>query len=148
MAAGLNVNMSDIDSFIKEINKYADEVLTEQDMIPTVDIDCPLSERSVTLENAKLLSKLEPFGMNNEKPVFALAHVQVMNIAPVGADNKHLRLRIVKNNQTINCIGFGMGEFAEFIHQGDTVNIAFQMDINHYQGNETVQLILKDIKRK
>jgi len=41
-----------------------------------------------------------------------------------------------------------MGEFAEFIHQGDTVNIAFQMDINHYQGNETVQLILKDIKRK
>ena len=148
VAAGLNVNMSDIDSFIKEINKYADEVLTEQDMIPTVDIDCPLSERSVTLENAKLLSKLEPFGMNNEKPVFALAPVQVMNIAPVGADNKHLRLRIVKNNQTINCIGFGMGEFAEFIHQGDTVNIAFQMDINHYQGNETVQLILKDIKRK
>lgn len=148
VAAGLNVNMSDIDSFIKEINKYADEVLTEQDMIPTVDIDCPLSERSVTLENAKLLSKLEPFGMNNEKPVFALAHAQVMNIAPVGADNKHLRLRIVKNNQTINCIGFGMGEFVEFIHQGDTVNIAFQMDINHYQGNETVQLILKDIKRK
>lgn len=148
VAAGLNVNMSDIDSFIKEINKYADEVLSEQDMIPTVDIDCPLSERSVTLENAKLLSKLEPFGMNNEKPVFALAHAQVMNIAPVGADNKHLRLRIVKNNQTINCIGFGMGEFAEFIHQGDTVNIAFQMDINHYQGNETVQLILKDIKRK
>ena len=38
VAAGLNVNMSDIDSFIKEINKYADEVLTEQDMIPTVDI--------------------------------------------------------------------------------------------------------------
>ena len=71
-----------------------------------------------------------------------------MNIAPVGADNKHLRLRIVKNNQTINCIGFGMGEFAEFIHQGDTVNIAFQMDINHYQGNETVQLILKDIKKE
>ena len=33
VAAGLNVNMSDIDSFIKEINKYADEVLTEQDMI-------------------------------------------------------------------------------------------------------------------
>ena len=36
VAAGLNVNMSDIDSFIKEINKYADEVLSEQDMIPTV----------------------------------------------------------------------------------------------------------------
>jgi single-stranded-DNA-specific exonuclease len=148
VAAGLNINMSDIDDFTKEINKYADSVLTEKDMTPFVDIDCPLSEHSVTLENAKMLKGLEPFGMGNEKPVFAIANAQVSSIAPVGMDNKHLRLRINKNNQTINCIGFGMGEFASFIKNGDIINLAFQMDINSYQGTESVQLILKDIKRK
>lgn len=59
VAAGLTSICPILTHSIKEINKYADEVLSEQDMIPTVDIDCPLSERSVTLENAKLLSKLE-----------------------------------------------------------------------------------------
>lgn len=148
IAAGLNVNMSDLDAFTKEINKYADETLTEKDMIPSVDIDCPVSENILTLENARLLSHLEPFGMENEKPVFALAAAQVVNIAAVGADNKHLRLKVSKNNYSINCIGFGMGEFASLIKSGDTVNLAFQLDINSYQGTETVQLLLKDIKRR
>lgn len=148
VAAGLNINMSDLDSFIKEINKYADEALTDKDMIPSVSIDCPLSENAVTLDNAKILSSLEPFGMGNEKPVFAMADAQVVNVAPVGADSKHLRLRIAKNNQLINCIGFGMGEYAETISRGTILNLAFQMDINVYQGMENVQLILKDLKIK
>lgn len=146
VAAGLNVNMSDLEGFIKEINKYADEVLTERDMIPSVEIDCPLSERAITLENAKMLSALEPFGMGNEKPVFALANAQITNLAAVGADSKHLRLRITKNNQVIDCIGFGMGEYASALNRGDFLNLAFQMDINSYQGIDTVQLILKDLK--
>ncbi len=146
VAAGLNVNMSDLENFTKEINKYADEVLTERDMIPSIEIDCPLSERAITLENARMLSLLEPFGMGNERPVFAIGRVNVVNIASVGADSKHLRLRVEKNNRIINCIGFGMGEYATMIGRGDSLNLAFQIDINSYQGNETVQLILKDLK--
>lgn len=146
IAAGLNINMSDLDAFIKEINKYADETLTEQDMIPSVEIDCPLSEQALTLENAKILSHLEPFGMRNEKPVFAMASAQIINIAAVGADSKHLRLRILKNNHPINCIGFGMGEFTKLLNKGDFINLAFQIDINSYQGIESVQLLIKDIK--
>lgn len=148
VAAGLNVNLSDLDAFSAEINKYANEVLTDDDMRPSIDIDCPLSERSITLENAKLLSKLEPFGMHNEKPTFALADAQVANIASVGADGKHLKLRITKNGYMTNCIGFGLGEMADTINNGDIVNIAFQLDINHFQGTESIQLNLKDIKRR
>lgn len=148
VAAGLNINMSDLDNFIKEINKYADETLTPQDMIPSVNIDCPLSESAITLENAKRLTALEPFGMGNEKPIFAVADVQIVNCAPVGADKKHLRLRVAKNNQLINCIGFGMGEYADMITRGNILNLAFQMDINNYQGTENVQLIIKDLKIK
>ncbi len=146
VAAGLNINMCDIEDFTKEINKYADSMLTERDMIPSIEIDCPLSERAVTLENAKMLLSLEPFGMGNEKPVFAMSGARIMNIAAVGIDNKHLRLRISKNDHIINCIGFGMGDFVASIKQGDNINLAFQMDINNHQGIESVQLILKDIK--
>lgn len=148
VAAGLNINVSDIEEFTKAINKYADETLTEKDMIPTVEIDCPISEQSVSLDNARLISKLEPFGMSNEKPIFAIASAEVVAVGAVGMDNKHLRLRISKNGFVINGIGFGMGEYANYIAKGDIIHIAFQMDINSYQGVDSVQLIVKDIKKK
>lgn len=146
VAAGLNINISDLEDFEKAINKYADEILTDKDMIPSVEIDCPISEKSITLETAKMLSYLEPFGMGNERPVFALAKAQVVNFAPVGNDNKHLKLRISKNGFMINCIGFGLGDYASVLNNGSIINIAFHININSYQGNENVQLVLKDIK--
>lgn len=148
VAAGLNLNSDDIEDFSKAINKYADENLTDKDMIPTVEIDCPISERNVTLETARLISKLEPFGMGNEKPVFAMSMATVQLAQAVGVDGKHLRLKIEKNGARINGIGFGMGEYADILETGDIIHIAFGIDINSYQGIESVQLIIKDIKKK
>lgn len=148
IAAGLNINLNDIDDFEKAINKYADEVLTDTDMIPYIEIDCPISETALTLENAKMLSHLEPFGMCNEKPIFAIANAEVLNAAAVGTENKHLKLRICKNGLSINCIGFGFGDYSSKLNSSSIINIAFQIGINSYQGTETVQLIIKDIKLK
>lgn len=148
IAAGLNINMSDLDAFTKEINKYADETLTENDMLPRIEIDCPVNERFLTLENAAMLSRLEPFGMENERPVFALENAEAVYVSAVGAEGRHLKLRLSKNGVLINCIGFSMGAMAEKIHHGSRLDAAFVMDINHYQGTDSVQLILKDIKLK
>lgn len=148
IAAGLSINISDLERFIEKINKYADEHLSKDDMIPKVRIDCAVSERSLTLKNAELLSKLEPFGTGNEKPVFSLSGAAIAYISAVGADKKHLRLGIQKNERQINCIGFYMGGLAKTLRTGDMIRLAFQMDINTYQNNRAVQLILKDIKKE
>lgn len=145
-AAGLNINAAELDEFTKKINKYADDTLTEDDMIPKLNIDCPISERDISVDSARLLNTLEPFGMHNEKPVFSLDNAEISAVSPVGADGKHLRLKIYKNGKYINCIGFNLGDFADSLKSGDKINLAFHMDINYYQGNETVQLIIQDIK--
>lgn len=147
IAAGLTINVSEIERFSEKINRYADEQLSDDDMIPVVNVDCPVSERAVTLENVKLLSKLEPFGVGNEKPVFSLHGVTILHISAVGADKKHLRITVQKNAFQINGIGFSFGEYANHFCQGDIVDIAFQMDINNFQGKQSVQLLIKDIRR-
>ena len=43
-------------------------------------------------------------------------------------------------------VGFGMGEMCQEISDGMMVDVAFTMNINTYQGNENLQLMLKDIK--
>lgn len=146
VAAGLTINISELDKFTEKINKYADEHMTETDFIPKIKIDCAVSEKAVTLENAELLTKLEPFGTGNEKPVFAMRGAEIVYINAIGNEKKHLRMSIRKKGRQMNCIGFFMGAYADELKTGDIVNLAFVMDINTYQGNRGVQLMLKDIQ--
>lgn len=147
IAAGLSINTSDLEAFTKKINDYANSVLKPDDLLPAVKIDCQIRPEDVTLAAAKLLTKLEPFGMGNEKPSFAIRRLQVTAAATMGVDDKHLRLRLASANTVLNAVGFQMGSYACRLQPGDFVDVAFCMDINYYQGNETVQLVLKDIKK-
>lgn len=146
VAAGLSINMSEFDSFCEKINKYAQSLLTEDDMIPVVKIDCPISVKSISLQSAKIIERLEPFGIGNEKPSFSISAVKISAISCIGNENQHLRMKIEKDGISVNCIGFGMGNYISHINQGMVADIAFTIETNNYMNKETVQLVLKDIK--
>ncbi|MDO5396667.1 MAG: single-stranded-DNA-specific exonuclease RecJ [bacterium] len=145
-AAGLNVNISDITKFSEAINKYADKCLSPDMLVPKLCIDCPINPGHATLQCAKALSKLEPFGMNNEKPVFSMDNLEIVYVSTVGADNNHLRLKLTREGISLNGIGFSLGSLASELSTGMIINAAFQLDINYYLGVESVQLIIKDLK--
>ena len=146
-AAGLGINMDKLDGFTAAINKYAAGVLTDEDMIPKVSIDCRVRPETVTLECSHAISRLEPFGAENEKPVFSLLGAGISMINTVGAEKKHLRMILAVDNRSVAAIGFNMGEYSAFFKRGDVVDVAFTMESNVYQGVENLQLVLKDIKR-
>lgn len=145
-AAGLSINMSELDAFSEKINKYADSMLSADDMIPLVKIDCNISPSSISVQSAKLIAKLEPFGVGNEKPVFSLMDAAVVYAGAVGNEKQHMRLKISRDGMEVNCIGFSMGKYLEFIKSGSRVDLAFTLEINSYMGNESAQLVLKDIR--
>lgn len=145
-AAGLGIDEANIAKFSAKINKYADGVMRETDMIPVVKIDCVLGGENLSLAAAKVIAKLEPYGMGNERPVFAVKNASVISAAAVGADGKHLKMYIEKDGVKADCIGFGLGEYSRLLKTGDSVHLAFKLEINSFQGRETVQLALTDIK--
>lgn len=144
-AAGLSISTDKIDEFREKINAYARERLDTENLVPKLRIDCNLSGSSITMNAAKMLSALEPFGEANENPVFSALGLKILSVGTMGVDGKHLRMRLTDGTSAFNAVGFGMGEAN--LHAGDIVNIAFTMSINNYQGTETLQLILKDIKK-
>ncbi len=146
VAAGLGVHEDNLDAFTKKINEYAKENLSEDDMVAQVKIDAILNGQNLSMVTTKVLSALEPYGMGNEPPVFGVKGARVLSLSPVGADGKHIRMQVELDNTRVNCIGFGMGEYAETVKVGQRVDLAFRMDINSYQGRESLQLILSDIK--
>lgn len=147
MAAGLGINADEIAAFDTAINKYADTVLSEKDMLAKIDIDCRLRPETASLGFAHALELLEPFGQSNEKPVFSILGARITAIDTVGTENKHLRVRLSAGEYSFSAIGFSLGEYSAFFRRGDPVDAAFSLDVNKYMGSESVQLLLKDLKK-
>jgi len=145
LAAGLNLKYDDISVFDEQINLHADSILTDDNLIPYINIDAPISPHDLTVANAEKMSVLEPFGMGNPHPVFAITRATVSSIRTL-SDGKHCKLTLTKEGRSFEVIGFGAGALAERIMVGDKLDIAFLLDINVYRGEKNVQLILKDAR--
>lgn len=145
LAAGLSIAPEKIDAFRKKINAYAKENLTEDDFTPLLYLDCELPPQYINMNTAERLSVLEPYGMGNASPVFYAKNMTVAQIRPI-SDGKHIKLLLRMGNYQIDAVGFNMGEFNEILHINDTVDIAFNLDINLYRGMRQLQVLLKDIK--
>ncbi|MDP3112929.1 MAG: hypothetical protein Q8M71_12575, partial [Thermodesulfovibrionales bacterium] len=100
-----------------------------------IDADITLAEANHNL--VKELSMLEPLGCGNEKPFLGSKGLEVINPRIVG--NNHLKMRLKQGPQTIDAIGFDMGEPSP----PDTIDAVFTLDINEYNGNSYLQLNLK-----
>ena len=67
-----------------------------------------------------------------------------MNASSIGAEKKHLSLTVESCGKTIKAVGFFMGNLLPYLDS--EIDIAFNLETNLWQGEESVQLILKDIK--
>lgn len=142
-AAGMALETDKLEDFEKEINRYAAAVCPQ--LIQTLEIDCNLNPRGVTLDTAKAISELAPFGMENPVPLFGLMNLTLDRVTPVG-DNHHLRLTLSRDGVVITAMKFAT-QPQEFCYEpGDTVDLAVTLDINEYRGQESLSVIVRDIR--
>lgn len=144
-AAGLTIKKDEIDKFRKRINNIADEILDEIDLVPQSIVDAEIDIEEVILGSAKELKLLEPFGINNPSPIFLLRGILIKAIRPIGKDGKHLKLTIMKADQYVDCIGFNFGSYYNDLKIGQKIDLVVSIDINDFLGQQSVQLIIRDI---
>lgn len=143
MAVGLSIKTSDIEEFSIRVNSYAKSC--GQMPLPTLKIDCKLNPKFLSVELAKQISLLEPFGAGNPTPVFGLYKMELKSITPVGGGN-HLRLSFQRDDTIISAMLFftTLKQFPYGI--GDVLDLAINIDINEYNNKQSLSIIIKDIK--
>jgi len=105
----------------------------------------PLSELQKGTVNE--LQWLGPFGQGNPEPTFATKGVRL--IGPprrVGAGRDHLQLAITDNTASVRCIGFRFGKLEKKLLETEFFNVAYQPQINTYNGNSNVEFVITDIQ--
>ncbi len=144
LAAGLTISRENLPAFKDCICEYAKENINDEDLMPVVDIDCMISPDHISLEAIRDLSVLEPYGMGNREPIFAIREFTVEEITPLSSD-KHLKMSLIKGGKRFTAMLFGTGTGGCPVVEGDVVDAAFSLEINHFRGRQTIQLMLKDI---
>ncbi|MDB2587741.1 single-stranded-DNA-specific exonuclease RecJ [Flavobacteriaceae bacterium] len=147
-AAGLTLDPSQFENFKQAFNQEVARSLTPEQKVPQVAIDLPLPLSEITPKLFRILSQMAPFGPENARPVFA---AQQVHVAPytkaVGADLSHLRLVVHEPNQpTISGIAFGYGAMTEIVKKKGRCDVAYVIDENHWQGQTSLQLMVKDVR--
>lgn len=146
MAAGFSIKADQIEPFRQRLQTYADAHMTADDYIPLVHIDMNVKPHDISLDLITELAKLEPYGMGNSRPVFTVSDAVIEEIRSIGKDKQHLRLVIkTKDNMRLQGVGWSMAERCDELISGDTVDVAFQLERNDFNGVSSPQLIIQDI---
>ncbi len=145
LAAGLTIERENVPEFIRRINKYAAENLSEDELTVSLDADCELSLSDLTLEFATELYHLEPFGVANPVPSFVIRNIPITRIMPISS-GKHTKLILSEGDMSVCGMYFNMPMSKLHLHEGERADVLFTVDINEYQNTKTVQMIVQDIR--
>ena len=149
-AAGLTMKPERVEEFTERFNRYVEENIDPQTLVPQVDVDCEILFSDIDDKLRSGLNRFQPFGPGNPSPVFVTYGVSNRGDAKlVGAECNHLRMDLIqkqKPNTRVQTIAFQQPEHYEWIRAGRPVDICYQIVENHYRGDVTMQLRIKDIK--
>lgn len=145
MAVGLSLKRDKFEDFKIKFEKIAEEAHTEE-FIPVIKVDKEINLRDITIDNVKNLNLLEPFGESNKTPIFVYKNLKIDSIRAL-SEGKHLKLTLKDGNTIINAIGFNMGEYSGEYLIGDKIDVIGVLEINSYNGIESVQINMKDLRK-
>lgn len=160
MAAGLSLPEANVEIFREKINACCG--LTEEDFIPKIKIDIPMPVDYPDIPLVNELSLLEPFGKANVKPQFADKNLGIDRAVVVGKNQNVLKLILrTEHGCIISAVYFGdVDAFREYYSKkyGENevnqaflgrkneirMSVVYYPEINRYQGNESVQIVIKN----
>ena len=145
LAAGLyfSKEKSSFEQVKSALNKTIKEMLNEQELKPFIDVDTEVYPTDINVELVEEISQMEPFGASNPSPIFAMKNLKIKEKRLMGENKDHLRLSVQSGTCEFTCVRWQMGDIS--LVPGDMIDIAFHPQINEYNGNTSVQLIIDDI---
>tara|TARA_B110000114_G_scaffold106690_1_gene112112 strand:+ start:1166 stop:2869 length:1704 start_codon:yes stop_codon:yes gene_type:complete len=147
-AAGLTIKPENLDAFAKRFEKIVNDSISDDLLIPTVEVDLNLPLNEVQAGFFKVLNQFEPFGVGNDQPIFRCDQVKALpNLRVVGKD--HLKMDIVDADNPsvrIPAIAFNQIKHFDHISRGKPFKVCYSLEINEWKGNKTLQANILDIK--
>ena len=145
-AAGLTIRTEQYDGFCECFEQVVSRQIQSDQQERTLRIDMEIPIEEITPKFYRIINQMAPFGPGNMRPVLLSKGVTDRgNAKRVGSDQTHLKCSFVAGAQSIDAIGFGLGDALEIV-QSSACDIAYVVDENDWNGKTSLQLNLKGVK--
>jgi single-stranded-DNA-specific exonuclease len=141
-AGGLSIESANLEYFAKAFEIVARQVLTDEDLLPMLEVDAQLRFADIGFPLARELDVLKPFGVGNPEPLFVTPQVEVCERKVFSAG---LRYRLRENSRVIGGVIFGVDDdYPGGV--GEMVDVAYRLGENDWNGASTVELKIVDVR--
>lgn len=146
MAVGLTVKRDQYEDLKKQLEEIAQEQKIDK-IVPILKVDAQVDINEINKDMVESLKEMEPFGEENKTPLFMFKNLKIDSIRAL-SEGKHIKLTLKKDDgNIIGAIGFNMGSLVNDYRIGDKVDIVGTLEINAFNGEESLQIVLKDIMK-
>lgn len=149
-ACGFSISPENVTELRSRLQVYVKDLLDQNPelLCEKLCIEKELCASEKNLEFARQLALLEPYGEANVRPVFCIMDAEVGCIRYMGCDNQHLKLTARTHDGIwLDCVLFRKAaKYGPLLERSKRVHIAGELNINHFNGCDKLQLIIRDIK--
>lgn len=143
-AGGFSIVKEKWNSFSNHLNEYMQNHLNE-DLFIEKKYAIEIDDIDISLVNVKELELLQPYGMDNEEPIFCLSLHAQPKIETL-SNGKHLKMLFELEKTNIQVLFFNKGDLYESLLDKKEFLLFGQLSINKFRNFENIQFILKDIR--
>jgi len=145
-AAGLTMREENIPSFQEKFEEIVQKNIKPEMLQQEVLIETEIALNEIEGKFYRILKQFEPFGPQNDSPIFLSTNIQATGPAYV-VGNNHIKMAVYQEGSSIfECIGFGLADHIEHINSGKPFDICYAVDENNWRGKKSLQLNIKSIR--
>ncbi len=144
-AAGMTMSVDALADFKIAFEAAVAERITEEQLTPEISINAVLSLDDIGLQFYNIIAQMEPFGPENMRPIFIAKEVYDTGYTKL-VKEQHISFNVTQGKTNVRGIGYNMPDHMKIIKSGKPFDLVFQLQLNEWQGNQSVQMQVIDIK--
>ena len=144
IAAGFTIRNELLPELIERLQVIVEQKLRTIELLPTLFVDAEINLSELKPELIEYLEWLQPTGYGNSQATFVSKNLKVKNSRVVGKNGAHLKLSVTDGKIIYDAIAFNQGYQQD--QSTNRVDILYTFEVNEWNGRETLQLNVKDIR--
>jgi single-stranded-DNA-specific exonuclease len=144
-AAGMTLNIDQLEAFKEAFEKAVAERITPDQMVPEISINAQLPLDQISMQFFQIIAQMEPFGPDNMRPIFIAKNVRDTGYSKL-VKEAHISFNLTQGNNSVRGIGYNMPDKIDIVKSGKPFDIVFQLQLNEWQGTQSVQIQVIDLK--
>ncbi|MFM1972525.1 MAG: single-stranded-DNA-specific exonuclease RecJ [Bacteroidota bacterium] len=144
-AAGMTLSIDQLENFKVAFEKAVAERITPEQMVPEIQINAVLPLDQINMQFFNIISQMEPFGPDNMRPIFLAKNVRDTGYSKL-VKEAHVSFNVTQGKNSVRGIGYNMPDKIAIVKSGQPFDIVFQLQLNEWQGTQSVQMQVIDLK--